>query len=269
MRISLSEAIERYQREPGAPGNAYDWYRLGGQIVEQFFDIGQSRTLPWERRDQASRVLQALKDPDRGWNGLVVGEATRCWYSNQFSLTWPKFDRYGVSLWIPSLGGAFDPENTVHDMAMTITGGLSKSERQHVQRRVRAAMAAQVLVDGKHQGGRPPYGYRVVDAGPHPNPRKAQEGYRLRVLAIDDLAAPVVERVFALYLDGLGFRAIAEKLNTEEIPCPSAHSPEQNLHRRGDGRQGSTVRAILENPRYTGFRDLWSVAEGRGVTGSG
>jgi DNA invertase Pin-like site-specific DNA recombinase len=165
---------------------------LGG---EQFFDIGQSRSLPWERRDEASRVLQALKDPDRGWNGLVVGEATRCWYSNQFSLTWPKFDRYGVSLWIPSLGGAFDPENTVHDMAMTITGGLSKSERQHVQRRVRAAMAAQVLVDGKHQGGRPPYGYRVVDAGPHPNPRKAQEGYRLRVLAIDDLAAPVVERV--------------------------------------------------------------------------
>jgi hypothetical protein len=69
-------------------------------------------------------------------------------------------------LWIPSLGGRFDPENTVHDMAMTITGGLSKSERQHVQRRVRAAMAAQVLIDGKHQGGRAPYGYVVVDAGP-------------------------------------------------------------------------------------------------------
>jgi hypothetical protein len=55
-----------------------------------------------------------------------------------------------------------------HDMAMTITGGLSKSERQHVQQRVRAAMAAQVLIDGKHQGGRAPYGYVVVDAGPHP-----------------------------------------------------------------------------------------------------
>lgn len=113
--------------------------------------------------------------------------------------------------------------------------------------------AAQVVVDGKHQGGRPPYGYQVVDAGPHPNPRKAQEGYRMPMLAIDDLAAPVVERIFAMYLDGLGFRAIAEKLNSEEIPCPSAHSPGQNPHRRGDGWQGSTVRAILENPRYTGF----------------
>src|SRR6266545_5406694 len=186
---------------------------LGGEIVSEYFDIGQSRSLPWERRDEASRLLAALKDPNRGWDGLVVGEATRCWYSNQFSLTWPKFDRHGVSLWIPSLGGRFDPENTVHDMAMTITGGLSKSERQHVQRRVRAAMAAQVVTDGRYQGGRAPYGYVVVDAGPHPNPRKAQEGYRLRVLAIDNEAAPVVERIFALYLDGLGQKAIAETLN--------------------------------------------------------
>jgi len=226
---------------------------LGGVIVEEFFDIGQSRSLPWERRDEASRALQALKDPGRGWDGLVVGEATRCWFGNQFSLTWPKFDRYGVSLWIPSLGGRFDSENTVHDMAMTITGGLSKSERQHVQRRVRAAMAAQVLIDGKHQGGRAPYGYVVVDAGPHPNPRKAQEGYRLRVLALDEVAAPVVERIFTLFLDGMGHKAIAHLLNLERIPCPSAHTPSQNRHRTGDGWQSSTVRAILDNPRYTGF----------------
>ncbi|MEV8371129.1 recombinase family protein [Kribbella sp. NPDC056861] len=226
---------------------------LGGEIVEEFFDIGQSRSLPWERRYEANRVLQALKDPERGWDGLVVGEATRCWFSNQFSLTWPKFDRYGVSLWIPSLGGRFDPENTVHDMAMTITGGLSKSERQHVQRRVRAAMAAQVLIDGRYQGGRPPYGYVVADGGVHPHPRKAQEGQRLRVLVTDDLAAAVVRRIFEMYLEGWGRKAIAEQLNRDGVPCPSAHSPKQNRHRKMDGWQHSTVAAILENPRYTGY----------------
>ena len=146
-----------------------------------------------------------------------------------------------TSLWIPSLGGRFDPENTVHDLAMTITGGSSKSERQHVQRRVRAAMSAQVLIDGKHQGGRAPYGYVVVDAGPHPNPRKAQEGYRLRVLAIDEVAAPVVERIFALYLDGVGLKGTAEILNRDGVLCPSAHTPRQNRHRRGDGWQHATV----------------------------
>ncbi|GAA1719382.1 recombinase family protein [Kribbella yunnanensis] len=226
---------------------------LGGEIVAEYFDIGQSRSLPWERRDEASRILRDLKDPGRGWDGLVVGEATRCWFSNQFSLTWPKFDRYGVSLWIPSLGGRFDPENTVHDMAMTITGGLSKSERQHVQKRVRAAMAAQVLIDGRFQGGRAPYGYRVVDGGPHPHPKKAAEGQRLRVMVVDELAAAVVRRIFEMYLDGWGRKAIVEQLNREGVPCPSAHTPQQNRHRTMDGWQHSTVIAILDNPRYTGF----------------
>ncbi|GAA0584489.1 recombinase family protein [Kribbella sandramycini] len=226
---------------------------LGGEIVAEYFDIGQSRSLPWERRDEASRVLRALKDPGRGWDGLVVGEATRCWFSNQFSLTWPKFDRFGVSLWIPSLGGRFDPENTVHDMAMTITGGLSKSERQHVQKRVRAAMAAQVLIDGRFQGGRAPYGYRVVDGGPHPHPKKAAEGQRLRVMVVDELAAAVVRRIFGMYLDGWGRKAIAEQLNREGVPCPSAHAPDQNRHRIMDGWQHSTIAAVLENPRYTGY----------------
>ncbi|WP_246019463.1 recombinase family protein [Saccharothrix australiensis] len=37
-----------------------------------------------------------------------------------------------------------------------------------------------------HRAGR---GYETVDGGPHPNPRKAVEGYRLRVLAIDEGSA--------------------------------------------------------------------------------
>jgi hypothetical protein len=42
----------------------------------------------------------------------------------------------------------------------------------------------------------------VVDGGPHLNPRKAAEGYRLRLLALDDVAADVVRRIFREYLDG-------------------------------------------------------------------
>ncbi|MFF0342875.1 recombinase family protein [Kribbella sp. NPDC004875] len=50
-----------------------------------------------------------------------------------------------------------------------------------------------------------------------------------------------------------GAESIAEALNVEAIPCPSVHTPQQNRHRRGDGWQHTTVKAILENPRYTGF----------------
>lgn len=91
------------------------------------------------------------------------------------------------------------------------------------------------------------------DGGPHPNPRKAAEGYRLRVLAVDEPTAEVVRRIFAQYLDGNGDRAIANGLNRDGIPCPSARRPDQNRHRLADGWQGSTVRSILENPRYTGY----------------
>ena len=36
-----------------------------GQMVAEFFDIGQSRTLPWARRPQAACLVAALADPDR------------------------------------------------------------------------------------------------------------------------------------------------------------------------------------------------------------
>ena len=226
---------------------------LGGTVAAQFFDVGQSRSVPWERREQAALLLAELKRPERGWSAVVVGEGTRCWFGNQFSLIAPKFAAYGVELWVPELGGRFDNRNPSHKMLMSVLGGMSESERQHVQARVRAAMDAQVVNEGRHQGGRAPYGYVVVDAGPHPNPRKAAEGFRLRVLAIDEASAEVVRRIFAEYLDGKGDRAIATGLNRDGIPCPSARRPDQNRHRLADGWQGSTVRAILDNPRYTGY----------------
>ncbi|HEX5407988.1 MAG TPA: recombinase family protein [Pseudonocardiaceae bacterium] len=226
---------------------------IGGDIVAEFFDVGQSRSVPWERREDAARLLAALKDPNRGWSAVVVGEGTRCWFGNQFSLIAPKFEAYGVDLWVPELGGKYDPRNPSHKMLMSVLGGMSESERQHVQARVRAAMDTQVINEGRHQGGRTAYGYVVVDGGPHPNPRKAAEGNRLRVLMIDEAAAEVVRRIFTEYLAGFGDRAIANGLNRDGIPCPSAHNPEQNRNRQADGWQGSAVRSILENPKYTGY----------------
>ena len=161
--------------------------------------------------------------------------------------SWGSATNHGSEQWMPCR------ELPSHKMLMSVLGGMSESERQHVQARVRAAMDAQVVSEGRHQGGRAPYGYRVVDGGPHPNPKKAAEGGRLRVLVVDEEPAEVVRRIFNEYIDGNGDRAIANMLNREGIPCPSALRPEQNRHRLADGWQGSTVRAILDNPRYTGY----------------
>ena len=168
---------------------------LGAEVVAEFFDIGRSRSVPWERREEGARLLAALKNPNRGWSAVVVGEGTRCWFGNQFSLIAPRFEAYGVDLWVPELGGKFDAHNPSHKMLMSVLGGMSESERQHVQARVGAAMDAQVVNEGRHQGGRAPYGHVVVDGGPHPNPRKAAERCRLRLPSIDEPSAEVVRRI--------------------------------------------------------------------------
>ncbi|WP_249645576.1 recombinase family protein [Nocardia sputi] len=242
------------------PETSYRWQRGNAEkfvseasIVADYFDIGQSRSVPWHRRREAARLLADLKNPGRGWTAIVVGEGTRCWFGNQFSLVAPRLQAHGVEVWVPELGGRFDARNVTHSMMMSMLGGLSESERQHVQQRTRASMDAQVLNEGRHQGGRPPYGYMVVDGPPHPNPNRASDGLKLRILSLDVSTAPVVQRIFRDYLVGRGDKAIAIALNREGVPCPSAHRPEQNRHRAKDGWQAGTVAAILQNPRYTGY----------------
>src|SRR5262245_16276415 len=87
-------------------GNASKFVEpLGGRVVTEFFDVGQSRSVPWDRRERASQLLAELKDPGRGWTGVVVGEGTRCWFGNQISLIAPRFAAYNVDLWVPELSG--------------------------------------------------------------------------------------------------------------------------------------------------------------------
>jgi hypothetical protein len=78
----------------------------------------------------------------------------------------------------------------------------------------------------------------------------------LKRLEPDPATAPVVQRIFAEYLAGSTLRDIANQLNRDGVPCPSAHRPEQYPHRPGDGWQISTLSTIISNQRYTGY-EYW------------
>src|SRR5215467_7108112 len=264
IRFASWERVSTEDRQDPESSRAWQYARgkaliepHGGVIVAEFFDIDKSRSIPPQRRPEASRLLAALADPGRGFEAVVVGEPQRAFYGNQFGNTYPLFEHYGVPLWVPEVGGPIDPNNEAHDMIMSTFGSLSKGERNRIKVRVRAAMSAQAQMEGRYLGGRPPYGYVLVDAGPHPNPAKAADGKRLHVLAIDERAAAVVVRIFAEFLAGAGIYAIAERLTRDAIPCPSAHDPGRNRHRCGLAWSKSAVRAILMNPRYTG-RQVWN-----------
>ncbi len=63
-------------------------------------------------------------------------------------------------------------------------------------------MATQTREQGRYLGGRSPYGYRLGDAGPHPNKAHAAWGRRAHRLEPDPTTAPVVRWMFSQRLAG-------------------------------------------------------------------
>jgi site-specific DNA recombinase len=244
-----SRARQREQAEALVRGH--------GHVVAEFFDEGESRSVAWGRRPQAAALVALLADPGRGWDAVVVGEYERAFYGSQYALMAPLFEHYGIQLWMPEVGGRVDFASEHDEQAMTHLGLSSKREVTRTSIRVRAAMAVQTREQGRYLGGRPPYGYRLADAGPHPNKAHAAWGRRAHRLESDPETAHVVRWMFAQRLAGHSAARIARALNESGIPCPSAADPGRNPHRSGAAWTLRTVTTILSNPRYTG-RQVWN-----------
>ena len=136
-----------------------------GQIVAEFFDVGQTRKLAWACRPQSAALVAQLADSDRGWDAIVIGKYERAFYGSQYAAMAPLFEHYGVQLWTPEAGGRVDFKSEHDEKTMTMLGLSSKREITRTSIRVRAAMAVQTREQGRYLGGRPPYGYRLADAG--------------------------------------------------------------------------------------------------------
>jgi site-specific DNA recombinase len=247
------------------PASSLEWQRENalravggcGAIEAEFFDVGYSRSLPWEHRPQAAALLAAAADPVRGFDAVVIGELERAFVAGQARSIIALLNAYGVSVWLAELGGPVDLTDTTHRAVLQLLGHQAEREVLRARRRTTAAMAAQVRTQGRHLGGRPPYGYRLVDAGPHPNPQHARWGRRLLRLDPDPETAPQVRWMFAQRLAGCSVAAIARTLNRRGVPSPSAHDRARNPHRPGATWTLRAVAAILANPRYTG-RQVWN-----------
>jgi site-specific DNA recombinase len=95
--------------------------------------------------------------------------------------------------------------------------------------------------------GAPPFGYRTEEA----------TGGGRRVV-IDEAEAVVVRRMFELYLEGEGLRALAVRFNTERIPAPRPRA----LRGRPASWSPSAMRSMLLNPFYRG-EITWNRSEWR------
>ena len=78
-------------------------------------------------------------------------------------------------------------------------------------------------------------------------------------LEIDEYAAGIVKRIFAMYVKGMGQNTIAKILNDEGIPCPSEYKKQQGMNYHNSNRLDTTsywtysaIRNILRNEIYIG-----------------
>ena len=113
-----------------------------------------------------------------------MGEYQRAFYGSQYSLMGPLFEHYSVQLWMPAAGGRVDFQAEDHDQAM-IPLGVQSKRKSPARIQVRTAMATQTREQGRYLGARPPYGYRIADAGGrmvappgvHPPPTTVDSGW--------------------------------------------------------------------------------------------
>lgn len=90
---------------------------------------------------------------------------------------------------------------------------------------------------GQFIGGKPMYGYKM-----HPTEKNK--------IVVDEEAAPVVRRLFALALEGLSCRKIAQRLNAEGVPTPARYCGRENI---GSGLwRSEQISQMLRNETYLG-----------------
>lgn len=131
----------------------------------------------------------------------------------------------------------YDPTNEFDEEYFEFGLFMSRREYKTINRRLirgRDSSAA----EGKYIGSIAPYGYARQKLA-------HEKGY---TLAAHPEEAPIVQKIFALYLAGEGAKRIAGRLNDLGVPA-----------RHGDAWTYATVAQILSNPVYTGkIRRGWS-----------
>ncbi|MCE6995522.1 recombinase family protein [Saccharothrix sp. S26] len=229
-----------------------------GRITGEYFEVGCSRQVPWHLRPRAGAMLRYIAANADRVDAVVVGEYERAFLDGvQVRELRAVLERYGVQLWLPEAEGPVDFDNPAHEALLSLLAARSQTEVLRSRHRVVTAMRMQTVEQGRYLGGRPPYGYRLVDAGPHPNRALARRGVRQQRLVPNPATAPVVKLIFFLRLAGHSAAGIARHLNEQAVPSPTSTDPERDGRRVDPGWSLRTVVEILGNPRYTGHQ-VWN-----------
>lgn len=156
-----------------------------------------------------------------------------------------------------AVGEAIDTLDGTDNILMPITNVINSLYAKDCSNKTKAAHRARAQA-GKYIGGHAPFGY-VKD----PDDRHH--------LLIDPSAAEVVQKVFKLFCEGVGYVRMTKILREEKILNPQAYFNQNNpdyyksdYWRKPYDWHATSVRSILKNPVYLGMT-VFGRTTGKGI----
>lgn len=206
----------------------------GIELVEVFREPGASATD--DNRPQFQAMIETATARERPFDLIIVHSFSR-FFRDQF-----EFERYRRRLAKAKVNLVSITqdvgEGATGDLVRSILSKFDEYQSAETAKHVRRSMVANAR-DGFWNGARPPLGYKVVIAERRGDKDK-------KVLVVDEAEAPIVRKIFRLYLEGdgssgpPGIKKIVSWLNG------------RNYSYRGKPFHVSNVDVVLRRTTYMG-----------------
>lgn len=182
-------------------------------------------------------LLQILEDARaRKFDILLTFMSDRIGRLEEYSMYIATLNKLGIEVWTIK-EGLLSTEEDTDRLTLFIKFWSNERESRKTGQRVKAAQS-EMIKQGKHIGGKAPYGYELVYSGEISN-----HGRALKKLKIVESEAIIVREIFRLSAEeNLGSFAIAKELNRRGIPSIN-----------GGEWKSTTISDRLKNPIYMGY----------------
>ncbi len=230
----------------------------GFDVVARFEDKGVSGGTADRPGYQA--LLSATRRKE--FSVIVVEDISRLWRNRaEFGPRSAEFEDFDVHC-VTAVGD--DTRRDGWGLVIQIKQAVAEHARREASYRTRRGLEGKAI-KGESAGGRA-YGYR---------PASQSASGQVEIIETE---AAVVRRIFELYAGGISSRAIAERLNCENIPSPGAtwRRTDTGEHAKRRGKWVSSAihgdpkrgYGILNNERYLGRLNWGRLQWKRGATNS-
>ena len=247
------DSIRQQRAEIEKYATAHDY-----NLVDWYEDEGFSGTT-FLKRPGFVKMLKTIQDGRSEFKYILAYDESR-WGRTSDNTYWKQKFRIEYSIGVVLVK---TNSNTGNEVADGVLGFFEGYESKEYSRKLSVSTLRGAMENAKkgHScGGTAPYGYKRVAVGESSgqfirdlkdgNYIRKEEGEKASLDLGEQREAETVRTIFQEKINGLGYVAIANLLNTRNLP-----PPKRGRWRNKDQKWcGGTIRTILDNPTYYGAR---------------